>query len=311
MRSRLLPACLVVLGLWPAAAVGSPPNEEWYGAQEVTARPFHAEIELASAGRDYDQFWDCLPDEHWPESMVEGVFADVWYRIEVTTQTRLMAIAELSDGAPIVGIYEQDGLELERRHCDYDQEPGEASSVGFWAVPGRPVFIQVGACITCGHPTLVTFELLEPVESDLAVHSLTVSRPTTNTPIGEQPEPLARDAAFVLENPSPEGSAIRGLWRLKACHEHDPGTEYCVLIDRGLASLAPGEQLSIAARWDATGSAGDFSICASVTPFDYVDVNYDNNKVTEKTWVLISNVPGESYLNYTGTFWTCHFRSYF
>lgn len=294
MGRRLLIVFLISLAVVSEGArADAPGNDDWRSATPIEVYPFDATLELAETARELDVSNRCVPLSEWPGAPVNHRYGDAWFKLTPHSTTVAVATAQLDGGVPILGLYREGARGPVEDRCS-DNEPGEPASIGIWLTAGVTYFIQVGVCVDCGTPTTVRFRLFEPGESDLAAHSLSVSRPGTVTPVGGIPQPLTREIAFTLENRSMAQST--GVWRVKACHYHS-ASEYCIAIANGLATLEPGERSPVSVRWDATGSAGDITICATVGPFGDAETHRSNNKVTADTWVLISNVQGESYLD--------------
>jgi len=310
VRRLPLIVALTIATLPFGALADAPDNDHWLLPTEIDAFPYEAEVDFAGATRDPDLFWDCLPTEESPGTPLTPRYGDVWFKVVAPPGTRLIATAEVTGGSPILGLYDEASPEPDRESCDDDLEPGDPASIGVWIQPGESQLIQLGACRNCAQTT-VTFRVFEPQQADLGVHSLTVTRPVSASPVGDLPRPTTRDIAFSLQNDS--GTPAGGIWRVKACHTHDSWVEYCVAIASGLARLKPGQETPITAAWDATGSSGDFTICAVVSPFDYMETNWPNNRMNADTWVLASNTQGENWIEYlaTGGFSSCYHHYWF
>lgn len=307
MRARsLLALSLIVssIGVGSARAEETT-NDYWADATQINSFPFETSVDLAGSYPDANDLSDCLPSPSFPSTRLDNRYGDVWYRFSVAEPTVLMLNAEIPGGMPILGIYRfsLDGPKRER--CDSGQLEGEPASFAFAARADVDYMIQVGTCTNCGGSLIADVRLFLPAAGDLAVDSLEVARPVTETPVGIVPRPNERLIEFVLHNKS---EAQGAFWRVKACDYPRYSTD-CAPIAHGFVRLGPDEVRRIEVTWNTipTASAGDFKICGVVSQYDHLESSNADNRRDASTWVLASNTQGESYVTgLTGGWESCY-----
>jgi hypothetical protein len=307
MRARaFLALCLIVstIGVGSARAEETI-NDDWSDATQISSFPFEASVDLTGTSPDADPFRDCLPSPSFPNTPLNSHYGDVWYRFSLAHPTVLMLNVEIEGGTPFVGIYRSSLSGPQQVGCDYGQLEGEPASLAFEAPGDVTYMIQVGTCTNCGEPMIADVHVFEPAPGDLAVDSIQVTRPMTDTPVAAVPHPHERLITLVLRNNS---EAQGAFWRVKAC-DYPRYNEDCAPVAHGFVRLGPGEVRRIEVTWNTlpTASAGDFDICGVVSQYDHLESTSADNRRRTSTWVLASNTQGESYVTgLTGAWEGCY-----
>jgi len=116
-----------------ATAQSSPPaNDSFAGATEVTGVPATFTATMAGATTEVDEPFAC-----------DGVTNTVWYKVQLDAETPIEANVE--GYAVSMAVYTgSQSANLRRHDCSGYDWKSASERVGFWALPGKAFYFQIG-----------------------------------------------------------------------------------------------------------------------------------------------------------------------